>query len=564
MAEASGGAAVAKLLSEYGVEYMFGMPGGQTLPIYDGLYDLKKTRHILVHDEKCGVFMADAYARFSFKPGVCDATVGPGTTNLVSGVAEAWGNSIPIVVITSDIDSRDAQRGVSQECDQLAVLRPFTKASIKVEQIHKLPELTRKAFRIAVTGRPGPVHLDFPQEVLQGKRDFDDLYAENDCGRFPARRTQPEDSRVIEAVRLIEKSERPVIVAGGGAILSQAWDEVTELAELLGAPVSTTITGKGAIPETHPLSTGIMGRQGYREPADIAVEEADVLIAVGCKFAQIATDNWNLIKPATKIIQIDIDPAEIGRVYSTAVSMTADAKLGLKSLISALKTYFRKKSNQDTEWMRRISTSKKEWKDQNTPFMTSDAIPIKPQRIFKEIREVLGQEGILVSDTSFTGAFAAAYFDVVRSGRTFYQQRGMAGIGGGLPAAIGTKLAVGNKLVVGIGGDGSFGYHVSELETAKRYDLPIVYVVSNNNSLGWMKYSQEKYHSKKIISSEFSKIDFAKVSESYGCFGRAVERPSEIKPALEEAVSSGIPAVIDVQVDLYTVPPIGRKSEYSV
>ena len=565
MAELSGGRAVASLLCDYNVEYIFGQPGGQTLPIYDGLYDLSpNTKHILAHDEKCAAFMADAYARLSFKPGVCDATVGPGTTNLLSGVAEAYGNSIPLIVITSDVLTKFAGKGISQECDQIAVLRPFTKASFRIDRTDRIPEYVRRGFSIAVNGRPGPVHLDFPQDILQGTADFSsDLYAEKDCSTYPGRRTAPEDSRISEAVKLLLSSQRPVILSGGGVMLSQAWPEVIELAELLGSPVATTITGKGTISELHPLSVGPVGRQGYREPADVAVEESDVLLAVGCKFAQVATDNWTLISQNSKIIHIDIDPSEIGRVYPTAVAITADAKLALRALIEAIRSKLSKPSRGNSEWLDRISSAMKEWRNTVSPLLRSEAIPIRPERIIKEIRDVLPEDGIFVSDTSFTGAFTACYFDVVKSGRTFYEQRGMAGIGGGLPAAIGAKCAVGSKIVIGMGGDGSFAYHVSELETAKRHELPLVYIVSNNSSLGWIRYLQEKNYSNRVISTRFGDIDYGKVAEGYGCFGKVVERPSEINSAIREGIKSGIPAVIDIKTDFKAVPPISRKTTYA-
>ena len=565
MTELSGGRAVAHLLHDYNVEYIFGQPGGQTLPIYDGLYDLSpSTKHILAHDEKCAAFMADAYARLSFKPGVCDATVGPGTTNLLSGVAEAFGNSIPLIVITSDVLTTFAGKGISQECDQIAVLKPFTKASFRIDRPERIPEYVRRGFSIAVNGRPGPVHLDFPQDVLQGTAEFEkNLYAEKDCSTYPGRRTAPEESRISEAVQLLLSSERPVILSGGGTMLSQAWQEVMELAELLGAPVATTITGKGTIPENHPLSVGPIGRQGFRECADVAVEESDVLLAVGCKFAQIATDNWTLISPSSKIIHIDIDPSEIGRVYSTAVPITADAKLAVRHLIDALRYKLSNPSGRTSEWLARVSKAKNEWRSTVAPLVTSDAVPIRPERIIKEIREVLPEDGVFVSDTSFTGAFTACYFDVVRSGRTFYQQRGMAGIGGGLPAAIGAKCAVGDKAVIGMGGDGSFAYHVSELETAKRHELPLVYVVSNNSSLGWIRYLQEKNYSNRVISTRFEEIDYSKVAEGFGCFGRVVEKPSEINSAIREGMKSGSPAVIDIKTDFKAVPPISRKTTYA-
>ncbi len=565
MAEISGGYAVARLLKEFEVEYVFGQPGGQTLPIYDGLYELAPSiHHILVHDEKCGVFMADAYARVSFKPGVCDATVGPGTTNLVTGVAEVTGNSIPLIVLTSDVNSSIAGRGVSQECDQVAVLRQFTKASFRIDQTKKIPEIVRKAFRIAVTGRPGPVHVDIPEDILLGKKDFSDqLYSDIDCHSYPARRPAPEQTRVNQAVRLLAESERPVILAGGGVMLSQAWEETGQLSELLGAPVATTITGKGAIPENHPLSVGTIGRQGFRECADKAVEESDVLLVLGCKFAQVATDNWTLINPATKLIHVDIDPTEIGRIYPASVAIAGDAKLTLRVLIEELKAHSAKAGSKRSEWLQRISAAKKEWLDSVSTLTKSDSVPIKPERLVTEIRAALPDDGIFVSDTSFTGAFTACYYEVRKPGRTYVQHRGMAGIGDGLPATIGAKCAARDKVVVGMGGDGGFAYHVSELETAKRHGLELVYVVSNNSVLGWIKYLQEKNYSHRVMSTEYGSIDFVKVAEGYGCYGKLVERPSDIQPALREAMKSGKPAVLNVLVDPAEIPPIGRKTTYA-
>jgi acetolactate synthase-1/2/3 large subunit len=484
---------------------------------------------------------------------------------MVTGDAKAAANSIPGVVITTDDNSAIAGRGVSQECDQVAVLRQFTKASFRIDQTKKIPEILRNAFRIAVSGRPGPVHLDMPEDILQGTEDFtNQLFSDIDCHSYPARRPAPEQTRVNQAVQLLSESERPVILAGGGVMLSQAWEETVQLCKLLGAPVATTITGKGAIPETHPLSVGTIGRQGFRETADKAVEESDVLLAVGCKFAQVATDNWTLINPATKLIHIDIDPAEIGRIYPATVSITADAKLALRTLVEGLKARSSKASSKHSEWLQRISAAKKGWLDSVSPVRQSDSVPIKPQRLVTEIRNTLSDDGIFVSDTSFTGAFTACYYDVRKVGRTYLQHRGMAGIGDGLPAAIGAKCAAGDRVVVGMGGDGGFAYHVSELETAKRHGLNVVYAISNNSSLGWIKYLQEKHYSRRVMSTEYGPIDFVKVAEGYGCFGKLVERPSEIQPALREAIRAGTPGIINVLVDPGEVPPIGRKTTYAV
>ncbi|MFQ6080299.1 MAG: thiamine pyrophosphate-binding protein [Candidatus Bathyarchaeia archaeon] len=550
-----GGEVLVKTLRKYGVKHVFGLPGGHTLPIYEAIYDMQpEMRHILVRDEKCGALMADGYARVAYKVGVCDATVGPGATNLVSGIAEAHYSSIPVVAITGNVHSAWVGKGALQECDHLSLFRPITKWSVRIDRASRVPEFVREAFRRATTEKPGPVHLDLPVDVLTGETDAK-IYAESQCAVYPAYRVKPDPVKIVRAAELMIEMERPVIVAGGGVIISQAWSEVMELAETLSIPVATTITGKGAIPEDHPLSIGVVGGIG-RASAVKVVEQADVVLLIGCKTGQIATANWSLPKRDSKIIHIDIDPKVIGKNFPVDVRIVGDAKATIKDLIDALKKLIRKKPMEEMPWISMVRKAVKEWRNAVAPLLSSDDIPIKPQRVMKELRNVLPKDAILVCDASLSTAWGSVYFDVLAPGRTFIAPRGLAGIGSGFPMALGAKLAAPSKKVVCITGDGGFGMESPELETAKREKIPLVVVVLNNKCLGWIKLEQKLNYKGKFLSSDFLDLNFGKIAEAYGCHGSRTERPGEIKEALEKAVKVEEPAVIDVIIDPWAEPPL--------
>lgn len=556
MSTVTGGRVLAQMLSEYGIDHVFGLGGAHTGPFYQGLYEFRDSiKHVLVRDEKCGAFAADAYSRVAYKPGICDAQAGPGAANLVPGVAEAFTNSIPLIAITGNVVSSIFGKGQSQELDQVGLLRPVCKAVFHVNETSRIPTTVRAAFRLATSGRPGPVLIDLPMDVSGASRDFgSDVYIETDCCSYPSRRVEPEQASIIQASKLLQQAERPTILAGGGAMLSQAWNEIIDLAELIPAPVATTITGKGIIPENHPLSVGPIGRQGFRPAANKALEEADVVLAIGTKFHYTATDDWKLPSSNAKLIHIDVDPGEIGRVYPTTIGIAADAKLAAASLAKHLRTSAAK--GRKTPWTQRLQSMAKEWASSTEADMGSLNGPVRRKFAIKIIRKILAPNDILVTDTSQTGAYTSTYFDILATGRTFIEPRGTAPIGGALPGAIGAKCAALKRNVVAIGGDGGFAYHPSELETAKRIGISFVYVVFNNNALGWSKIALEK-RGGGYLSVDFLPIDFARLSEAYGCFGARVERASEFEPALDSAFKSNLPAVVDIVAnDPSEVPPI--------
>jgi len=542
----SGGKLVSKLLRSYGVSYVFGMPGGQTLPIYMGILDeYPHMRHILFRCEKCAVYAADAYARVSSRPGVCDGTVGPGATNMVSGVAEAWGASIPLIVMTSDIHTWMVGKWASQECDQMTMMKPFVKAGFYLSKPDRIADAVQKAFRIATTGRPGPVHLDFPMDAVMDEVEYDPgLPVDLEHSRYPSVRTVPDSDSVSKASELILKAERPLIVAGGGVVTSGAWDELRELAELLAIPVVTTIMGKGSMPEDHPLSLGVGGSSG-KTCANQAMLESDLVVFVGCKTGQFATMNWTLPRPGTRIVHADVDPGEIGRNFPTDVGVVGDAKLSLRALVENLKEKTKKKSGVESPRLEEVRRAVKEWRGSVEPRMASDDVPIRPTRLVREMRSFLSDDAILACDASLASFWGAIFFDVRRAGRCFLAPRGMAGIGAGFSFTLGAKVAAHDRQVMGLGGDGGFGMSLHEIETARRMNLPIVYAVLNDSALGWIKLV-ELATFKRTVSADFTPLDFSKIAGAFGCKGIRVERPGEIAEAIREGFRAEIPTVLDV------------------
>jgi len=557
MMKLNAGKTVAYMLNKYGVRYVFGMPGGQTLQIYDGIYELRpEIQHVLVRDERNGAFMADGYARISYRPGVCDGTVGPGALNLVTGIAEAYRSSIPILAITSDIATPYVGKNPSQECDQMSIFKSITKWSVRVERADKIPELVRRAFNISTSHRPGPVHLDFPEDIImEGTVSPQETFIEEECREYPSTRVRPDPSKIKEAAELLLEAERPAMLVGGGGITSQAWEEVTALAELLIIPVATTIMGKGIVSEAHPLSLGVLGLFGQK-CANAIIKNSDLVLVVGSKLSDLDTARYTVPEVGQPIIHIDVDPAEIGRTYPVKERVVGDAKLSLQDLISVIKERVKKKKSEETPRIEEIRKLKKEWFNSVSPMMKSDKTPATPYRILKEIRKFLAKEDILVCDASTASLWAAILYDLPLAGRRFIAPRGIAPIGYGFPAAIGAKLAAPDRKVLAFCGDGGFGLSLTELDTAVRNNIPVITVVHNNHALGWIKFVQNKFYRDRNISVDHREnLNFAEVARSYGCFGIKIEKPAEIHEALEEAYKSAKPSVIDIPEDATELLP---------
>ena len=545
-----GGDAIVKMLQLHNVDLAFGMGGFQVLPYYDALAHQNQIRHVLIRDEKHGAFAADGYARIANRPAVADATLGPGATNLVSGAAESFGASLPMILLTGEVNSALSGRGATQESDQVGMLKPTVKASITVRRIERVPELVRCAHSIATGGRPGPVNLNVPEEVCHGTFDFpdDDFYADPSALEVGARRPRPDSHDVDKAAALIRGAKRPVILVGGGIHLSKAYAELADFVDLTGIPVAYTISGKGGLADNHPLAVGLCGR--YSRFANPLIETADVLVVLGSKLGEIATSRWTLIKPSTRIIHIDIDPTELGKVYRVSVGIWADARAALADLTAALssdrKAFAGRKRDQAAE----VANLRAEWIVRSETQRISDEQPIHMARLLHELRNVAPAQSVIVADGGFAAHWSALLYDVTAAGRTYIANRGHAAIGYGLPGAMGAKLAAGHDTpVIALCGDNGFAMTAMELETARRVGAPLIVVVVNNAALGYVKALQHALYDGRYISSDFLDVSYVDVAKSCGCEGLLVKDPDDLGQAFRTAMEIQVdrPVLIDVR-----------------
>ena len=545
----TGGEAVVRMLSAYGVEFAFGMGGFQALPYYDALARQETVRHILIRDERNGAFAADGYARVRNRPAVADATLGPGATNLISGLAESFGASIPMIALTGEVNSAISGRGATQESDQWSMLKPTCKGSISITRSDRIPELMRRAFSIANGGRPGPVNVNIPEDVFHAQVEIleSEFHVNPGSEVVCGRRIRPDSSLVDKAVDLLRSAAAPVILAGGGVHLSAAYEELRRLVDVTGIPVATTISGKGSIAEDHDLALGICGR--YSRCANSFIEEADALLVVGCKLGEIATSRWSLVSATTRVVHVDIDPGEIGHVYTPAVGIWGDAKLTLSDLADALEGEVRTLGPRKPRLLGKVGAMKSKWLATALPSYRSRETPVHMARLLHDLRAVMPAESILVADGGFAAHWSALFYDVTAPGRTYIANRGHAAIGYGLAGAIGAKLAAPERPVIALCGDNGFAMAVTELETAKRAGAPVICVVVNNLALGYVKALQHGMYGGRFISVDFEDVDYVAIARALGCNGRRVDSPDDLAPVFADALAEQMdaPFVVDVR-----------------
>ena len=550
---------LAELLIAHGVEFVFGAIGGQGYPLNDALHRRRsRARHIAVRDERSSAYAADGYARVSGKVGVCDAAFGVGVLKLPSGMAEAYNSSIPVLGILSNAP-RDwmvwNERGcTAQGVEQVSPFTPITKGAFRVATQESLPDTVRYSFQLATAGRPGPVVFDIPADVF--KEDWDESAADMVCspraGSFPAWRAHPDPADVADAARVLESAERPVLVAGGGVAISQAWEALRNLAERLQMPVATTISGKGVFPDEHPLAIGVMGGQYGSEAANHVVAAADVVVLVGMKSSQQVTSAWTQPARTQRIVHADIDPAEIGKIYQVEAGMVADARAGLEALAIACADVQPERS----AWLAQVAGLKAQWQSEIGVEMNDTATPIRPQHLMALIQERLEPEDIVVSDASFSVGWVGSYLRTLRGGQRFLFPRGLATMGFGVPAAIGARFAQPEGKVVVVVGDGSVTYAIGELAVLTKYGLDITVVVLNNSCLGYSKISEMLNYSGDYEEVDFPDTDYALIARGFGCEGLSVRDPAELAPALEAAFSANGPVLLDVRVDPWQTPEL--------
>jgi acetolactate synthase I/II/III large subunit len=544
----TGGRALAEMLRLAGAGPMFGMGGFQLLPFYDAV-GLVGLNHHLINDERCGAFAADAYARVTNRPGICDGTLGPGATNLITGLVESLNGGIPIVAITGDTNRMHSWKNMTQECRQVEILKPAAKELIRVEVTSRIPELVRRAFAIATSGRPGPVVLDVPEDVAHGTHDFapEDFFIDEATLKAPARRVRPDRAGLERAARLIAGARRPLLLTGGGIHLSEASDALTRFAEAQSIPVAHTMSGKGGIACTNPLSVGLFGR--YSRIANDLIEASDCLIVVGCKLGEIATKRFALPPPRIPVIHLDIVAEEIGRCVPAEIALWGDARAGLLDLADALSDSVRTARAMRVEYIGELAPRMRKWESDAASRLNSHDRPVHMARLCRELNKTLPADALLVADGGFAGHWTGLLYDTKRPGRSFIPDRGFASIGYGLPGGIGAALAAPDRPVVAISGDGGFNMMLGELETARRAGCGLTVIVVNNAASGYVKALQHAMMGGRYQSADLKEMDYAAIAHTMGCGGIRVEDPEAFSPALRQGMEErDRPTVIDVVV----------------
>ncbi|MEX0785721.1 MAG: biosynthetic-type acetolactate synthase large subunit [Dehalococcoidia bacterium] len=548
----TGAQIVMECLAREGVEYIFGYPGGANLPLYDTLPQYPQIRHILVRHEQAAAHAADAYARISGKAGVCWATSGPGATNLVTGIANAWMDSVPLVCITGAVVSWLIGRDGFQEADITGITVPITKQSYLVLDINELAGTMREAFHIATTGRPGPVLVDIPRDLQQQEAEFH--YPEKIEMRSYRPVTKGHPGQIKKAAQLIAEAERPLILAGHGVVISRAYDELRELAERAHIPVICTLLGLGGFPGSHELFMGMPGMHGMYWN-NIAIGEADLVMGIGMRFDDRVTGRLKDFAPNAKIIHIDIDPAEIGKNVKTTVPIVGDVKQVLKQLNPLVE------NARHDAWYNHIQEIRRDHPSITIPNVQK----VLPQYVIKSIYDMSGPDAYYVTGVGQHQMWAAQFFWGDNPG-SFVTSGGLGTMGFEIPAAIGAQFAKPKSLVWSICGDGGFQMTLQELATIVEYELPIKFAIINNNHLGMVRQWQHMYYEDNLQSVRLFQPDFIKLAEAFGMAGMRVKEKADVGPAIEKAIQHPGPVVIDFEVEQHedtfpAMPPGAALSE---
>lgn len=537
----TGAQALVKSLEMEGVEIIFGYPGGAILPVYDSLYD-SKIKHILTRSEQGAAHAASGYARVSGKVGVCMATSGPGATNLVTGIATAYMDSIPIVAITGQVPTTLIGRDVFQEVDITGATAPFTKHNYLVKKAEDIPRIVKEAFHIASTGRPGPVLIDLPKDTAQRKISFN--YPKDICLRGYKPKINGHPLQITRAAESINKASRPIICVGGGINSARAEKQLMELSEKAQIPVVTTLMGISAFPADHSLFVGMLGMHGLAE-ANWAVTESDLVIAVGARFGDRLTGDVAGFAPDAKIIHIDIDPAEIGKNVNVDIPIVGDVKQVLSEISKQVK------SRNPSEWNDKMAALKAK---SSLPALKDDE-GLRPWKVIQELSKNTKGRAVITTEVGCHQMWTAQYYEFIKP-RTFISSGGLGTMGYGLPAAIGVKAARPDMMVINICGDGSFQMNLTEMATAIENDLPIKIVLFNNSGLGLVRQLQEFYCDGRYNQVYFNYTpDFIKLAESYGVKGMRIQSPEELPGAIDRLTTEKgaflLECIVDINDNVY-------------
>jgi acetolactate synthase-1/2/3 large subunit len=540
-ATVTGAEAVVEMLRAHGVEVVFGLCGDTSLPLYDAFRRLGSISHVLTRDERHAAYMADGYARVTGRVGVCEGPSGGGATYILPGLVEANESSVPVLAINTDVSVSSRGRFTLTELDQRALMKPLTKWNAVLDRPADIPRTLRAAFEAMTGGRPGAAHIALPFDVQNGPVERAELWADPTLGRFPSRRVAPDPSFVELAAKLLRISKKPLFVCGGGVVLAGAEDELAELAEKLGAPVATTVSGKGAVDERCAHAVGVVGSNGGTPQTRAVVDAADVIVFVGCRAGSVTTERWRHPAPgAARIIHIDLDPAVPGRNYPVDVPLVGDARLCLEALNSALEGYRRDGDLTEVDLRKREKFAAFE------ALAASGEAPIKPERVVAALDALLDPDSIVVADPGTPCPYFSAYYRVKGTGRRFFSNRAHGALGYALAAAVGAHIGRPQVKTVAVMGDGSFGMCVGELETAVRLKLPITFVVIANAMYGWIKAGQKSGYQQRYFSVDFGVTDHARVAEAFGVRSFRVTEPQKLEQTLKQALAHGGPTLVDI------------------
>lgn len=549
------------MLKGYQVEYVFGLPGETTLQLYKEWRDYPEIHHVMARDERSASFMADGYARFSGKPGVCEAP-SVGATHVLPGVAEAYKSCIPLIMLTTDIPLHMEKQNMFTGIDQTSMFEGLTKESMTVTEPSCVPNYVRRAFRIATTGRPGPVHIRLPSDILAAESKYSDLSIQNDFTRYPGHRPVAQTDKIVEALKLLGMAEKPVIVCGQGVLNSQAWDEIIQLSELFAAPMGTTISGKGSVPEKHPLSIGVVGARGGRNLSNKVLIEADLVFFIGSSTDSSNTDRWTVppIDSKANFIHLNVSEQDLGNNYPNGVNLLGDAKATLTAMLSILS--MKPREFNKLPRINALQAEKKKHADYLADIASKNETPINPVRFIKELEKALPRDRCLVMDVGTPAIYISAYYQVPEAGRSLAFNFGVGSLGYAIPASIGASYARQNSCIVTLVGDGSFGFTLGELETMKRSGYNNNIVLIDNQSFGWIRAESSLIYGPDYtdFATNFQQVDYIKIAEGFGLKAVRVENPTELGSVFEECFNNSEPTLIDVLMapEDKLVPPVPK------
>lgn len=548
-----------EILKKYDVKHVFGLPGETTLPLYIEWVNYPDIKHIMVRDERSAAYMADGYARVSFKPGIVEAP-SSGATHIIPAIVEAYKSSIPIIAITTDIPLHLEKKNMLTGYDQSGIFQGITKESYTITKGNEIPYILRRAFRIAVTGKPGPVHIRIPVDVLEEEVNNPDIYGDREFTKYPGHRFIANPENIRKAVNILEKAEKPLIICGQGTLLSQAWSDVIDFANTMKIPIGTTITGKGCINTDHPLSIGVVGNRGGTSFSNTIVKNSDTIFYIGCNTDSAATDVWKLpsLHNDKKIIHLDISELEAGNVYETDTILIGDAKATIHEMIKIVKRRAEKNKNK-RKWIETITDMKEKYNIQLKRYIEK-LNSFHPLKILKTLEDYIPKKHIIVADPGISAIYTSAFWPVKKPGRNIIFNYSIGALGYSLPASIGAYMARSDYTIVNLMGDGSFGFIAGELETVRRVNADIKILLYNNRSFGWIRAELRLVHKTKHLPTDFYEVDYCKIADGYKLPSYSIDNLKDLETTFKKVFKEKGPVFIELKVkpEDIEIPPVPK------